>query len=113
MKIYQIHETGGQYEDYFDYIVGTYLHKDKAEIDMQILIDKEELRRQEYEKCQSCPIGNLDLNVDTIEAMRSICQEYCDSSQIFEQLYDEYVCENEAIYWDDRGYHITEIEVIE
>ena len=26
-KIYQIHERGGAYEDYFDYIVGSYLHK--------------------------------------------------------------------------------------
>lgn len=28
-KIYQIHERGGAYEDYFDYIVGSYLHKKK------------------------------------------------------------------------------------
>lgn len=26
-KIYQIHELGGEYEDNFDNIVGSYLHK--------------------------------------------------------------------------------------
>lgn len=112
MKIYQIHETGGQYEDYFDYIVGTYLHKDKAEIAMQILIDKEELRRQEYEKCQFCPIGDLDLNADTVEVMRGACQKYCNHSQIYEALYG-FECENEASYRDEVDYYLKEIEVIE
>ena len=31
IKIYQIHEKGGGCEDNFDYIVGSYLHKEKAE----------------------------------------------------------------------------------
>ena len=30
MKIYQIHEYGGELEDKFDYIVGSYLSEERA-----------------------------------------------------------------------------------
>lgn len=33
--IYQIHEKGGGCEDNFDYIVGSYLHKEKAERELE------------------------------------------------------------------------------
>ncbi len=39
--IYQIHERGGEYEDRFDYVVGSYLHKEKAERELKRLVDEE------------------------------------------------------------------------
>ncbi len=34
-KIYQIHKMSGEYEDYCDVIVGSYLHKEKAERELE------------------------------------------------------------------------------
>jgi hypothetical protein len=112
MKIYQIHEFGGQWEDYYDYIVGTYLHKDRAELEMKKLVDTEEAHQKRYEKCQNCPIGDLDLQEDTFDAMKDACSTYCNRSQIYEELYG-FGCENEEHYWDNNNYKIKEVEVIE
>ena len=30
MKIYQLHERGGEWEDYYDYIRGSFLRKERA-----------------------------------------------------------------------------------
>lgn len=112
MKIYQIHETGGQWEDYFDYIVGTYLHKDRAESEMQKLVDKEECRRKGRRKCRGCPINHTNSVDDSLEAMQKACSEYCNVADIQEDS-DYCYCENEVTHWDDNDYHIKEIEVIE
>ena len=40
MTIYHLHRKGWRYEDYYDWIIGTYLNKTKAETDRQILLDK-------------------------------------------------------------------------
>ena len=52
--IYQIHERGGAYEDFFDYIVGSYLHKEKAEREkerdaLESIIRKKESKISELE----------------------------------------------------------------
>ena len=31
MKIYQLHKFGGEWEDSYDYIIGSYLRKERAE----------------------------------------------------------------------------------
>lgn len=47
--IYQIHEMSGEYEDYRDTIVGSYLRKDRAEEVIKTLRDKEdEKKRTKY-----------------------------------------------------------------
>ena len=30
MKIYQVHKSGGEWEDYYHYIVASYLHEENA-----------------------------------------------------------------------------------
>lgn len=52
MKIYQIHEWGGEWEDRYDYIVSSYLSKEKAEA------EKERLEKEQagIMKCNECPI---------------------------------------------------------
>lgn len=112
MKIYQIHECGGQWEDSFDIIVGTYLYKDRAELEMQKLVDKEKKFQELYEKCQNCPIGDLDLQADNFEEMKHMCSTYCGHSQIFEEQYG-YGCENEVVWQEETRYNLKEIEVIE
>lgn len=110
MLIYQIHEYGGQWEDSFDRIVGTYLHKDRAELEMQKLVDAEKICQELYEKCQNCPIGDLDLQEDTFEEMRHACSTYCGHSQIYEEQYG-CGCENEAVWREEAYYYIEEVDV--
>lgn len=115
MKIYQIHEIGGEYEDYFNYIVGTYLYKDKAELEMRKLIEIEEARQNKYAKCQNCPVNDFDIIADDrFDVICKACQEYCDNADIIEDdEYDEFFCKNQAMYWDDKNYELKEVEVIE
>ena len=36
MKIYQLHEYGGQWEDSFDYIIDSYLKKERAVLNLRL-----------------------------------------------------------------------------
>ena len=112
MKIYQIHETGGEYEDYFDRTVGTYLHQSRAEAEMSKLVNQEECRRKGRRKCRKCPINHANSVNDGLEAMQKACSEYCNIADIQEDE-DYCYCEHEVISWDDYEYCIEEIEVIE
>lgn len=40
MKIYQIHNIGGEYEDAYDVIVGTYLRRESAEKALKFFQDE-------------------------------------------------------------------------
>ena len=115
MKIYQIHEFSGAYEDFRDYIVGTYLHKDRAEKEMQALIENEGVHLRTYEKCLECPIEDLEVvGDDALEVMRKTCAKYCDQAQIYEDVYG-FECENNAANYfeDEKIYELKEVEVIE
>ena len=112
MKIYQIHETGGQWEDYFDCIVGTYLHKDRAESEKIKLEQKEKTRQERYKKCNNCPILDDDLQADTLEYAQHTCRNYCSNAQILEDKFG-YDCENYEGSWHESSFRIDEIEVIE
>ena len=112
MKIYQIHETVGQWEDYFDYIVGTYLHKDRAESEVQKLVTKEVDRQERYRKCSNCPIIDNDLQSDTLEYAQHACSNYCSNAQIYEDKFG-YDCENYEGNYDNSSFRIDEVEVEE
>ena len=47
-KIYQIHEMGGEYEDRFDNIIGSYLRPELADAELEKLIDAEKDRMTCY-----------------------------------------------------------------
>ena len=78
MKIYQIHEYGGFWEDRFDDIVGSYLSEEKA------LAEKERLEKEEgsyikqMEKCSKCPLYNRNRNINDVG-------KYCDNYEPFEE----------------------------
>lgn len=57
MKIYEVHETGGEYEDYFDHIVARYLTKESAETKKSELIKAYKANMEQYEKCRLCPLS--------------------------------------------------------
>lgn len=106
MKIYQIHKWGGQWEDSYDYIVGSYLHKEKAEMQKLRLEAEEQGLRNQSKKCNECPylydyfVGNEKL------------LEYCPRPDL-EEYADGIDCANYYQLWDESDFKIKEIEVEE
>ena len=111
--IYQIHEMSGEYEDYRDTVIGSYLRRERAEEILKILLDKEEERRERALKCQSCPVHDRGCT------NRLIIGEYCkDFNDAYAQDDDEeyLFCKNEYCSYpgfDNRYYRIDEVEVEE
>ena len=111
MKIYQIHEYGGELEDYRDYVVGSYLLYEKANAEKERLEHEEEQLR----KCGSCPLYfcpdncNYDCE-DCLDYRVEKAKEYCD---MYEYSEDKDRCTNRCFRFYDINYRIEEVEVIE
>lgn len=109
MKIYQIHKYGGEWEDSFDYIVNSYLSKDKAVAEKERL----ELEEEERQKCNSCPLYFCEVDCDSnceecekhkIERTQKYCDRYKPESNS---------CANCDYRFYDSFFKIEEVEVIE
>lgn len=114
MKIYQIHEYGGEWEDKYDYIVGSYLSEKKA------IIKKEQLEKEEKirQKCNSCPLyycqeecdnncdGCLDRSIQKIKT-------YCNKYEPFNKKEGSMKCINFTHNYEESYFRIEEVEVIE
>lgn len=115
MKIYQIHEYGGEWGDKYDFIVASYLSKEKAIAEKERLKKEQEDFIKQVEKCYECPLYNKDRNINDVG-------KYCDDYEPFEEgvhdpdEYDESdLCVNYTYRYslDDSLYRIEEVEVIE
>lgn len=128
MKIYQIHKSGGEWEDYYDIIVASYVNEDKAEARLKELKEEQLKHEEQSKKCSECPVVNQScsicehlqiccVNFDKCDveycnerALRLV-EEYCDN---YSNIEDEYLsCENECWYTDNCSYRIEVVEVIE
>ena len=126
MKIYQIHEYGGEYEDKFDIIHSTYLNHEKA----NSVMEKLKSRLSDCKICDHCVVYNdcPDLcgyddcsdceNDKCISIRKKYVEEHCDKADIVidEDEYEKYlICKNKVVsnYYDDSDYKIEEEEVIE
>lgn len=107
-KIYQIHRLSGQDEDFSDYIVCSYLHKEKAEIELQKL---NEALKEYYalcKRCEGCP-ARFGCSVEDTDSVKDICPEFSynedeDSLIVF--------CRNSMFMYEDNiSYKIEEIDV--
>ena len=115
MKIYQIHEYSGSYEDFCDRIVGTYLLEPKAKVEKERL----EAIEAEREKCRQCPL--YVCNDDNKDFCNNDCGESCHKHILSNigKYCDKYVddgdehCKNHDWHCDDCTYEIKEVEVIE
>lgn len=121
MKIYQIHKYGGEWEDYHDYIVASYLLEEKA------LVEKEQLEKEEeyLRKCNSCPLyycwDDCDEKCEecrkhTIERTKKYCDRYepFDKDKHDLEEHDESEkCVNYYSHFDDYYFRIEEVDVIE
>lgn len=101
MKIYQVIEFSGEYEDYYEFVIGTFLNKEKATIKMNNQIEKQKSLEKKYKKCMECEFDETRLNKECFK-------HFYDEGITFE----DYHCDN-CIYVEEKDYKIKEFEVIE
>ena len=109
MKIYQLHEYGGEWEDAFDHIVGSYLRKERAEEEKIKAEAKEKELIEHGKKCRECPFLESHLSINELFPLYS---DYCSEAQLEE---DEYGinCDNYDGPWCEIIFAIKEVEVEE
>ena len=110
-KIYQIHERGGAYEDRFDHIVGSYLHKGKAERELEKFNDALNERHARYQKCSNCS-AQFGCSASDIDRIR----ERCDRFSAEDEDDGSFIgfCKNAVCSYDrDTRYIIEEVGVDE
>ena len=112
MVIYQIHEHSGEYEDYRDRIVGSYLNEEKAKARKEELEHIEAEKQAKSDHCSGCPIDDTDTMSEDLDTVVLICSKYCSNAKITEDVYG-YECENYYSTWYEAAYKIEEVEVIE
>ena len=111
MKIYQLHKYGGEWEDYRNYIIGSYLHKERAEEEMAKAQD-EELQKIRFSKqCASCPWREDD--IEDNKTLADLMRQHCDYSDIRCDDEGELFCNNFYFHWIDNRFNIEEVEVEE
>ena len=105
--IYQIHEKGGEYEYRFDYIVGSYLHKEKAERELEKFNDALNKRHARYQKCSNCS-AQFVCSVDEIDKIRKRCDRFASGDYESSILF----CKNAVDSYDESvRYEVEEVDV--
>ena len=110
-KIYQIHERGGTYEDRFDHIVGSYLHKEKAERELEKFNDALNERHARYQKCSNCS-AQFGCSASEIDRIRERCDRFSAEDEDDESFIG--FCKNSVCSYDrDTRYGIEAVGVDE
>ena len=110
MKIYQLHEYKGEWEDFSDYIIGSYLRKERAEEEKAKAEAEENESREQSKKCYYCPF--LDEDCSIIDKLLLEYSDYCSQADLIETDYG-IDCLNSYSYWDEATFDIKEVEVEE
>ena len=109
--MYQIHERSGAYEDRFDHIVGSYLHKEKAERELEKFNDALNERHARYQKCSNCS-AQFGCSVDEIDKIRKRCDRFSAEDEDDESFIG--FCKNAVCSYDrDTRYGIEAVGVDE
>ena len=108
MKIYQLHRYSGEWEDYRDRIIGSYLRKERAEEEKAKAEAEERKLKEQSNKCYDCPyLYDSYLTNDELLS-------YCSMAKLEKNEYnDDIDCRNYMTHWDDNYFKIEEVEVEE
>lgn len=107
--IYQIHEKGGEYEDCFDHIVGSYLRKEKAERELEKFNDALNERHARYQECSNCS-AQFGCSADEVDKVRKRCDRF--ASEDYESFI--WFCKNAMDSYDESvRYEVEEVDVDE
>lgn len=106
MKIYQVHRSGGEWEDYYNCIVASYLHEENAMKKKEELEEKQSKRIEQSKKCDECYSYYY----------KDIGFEHCDEECFVKGLdYEgEIFCKNKDsvyMYLDMENYFVETIEI--
>nr|DAM46358.1 MAG TPA: hypothetical protein [Bacteriophage sp.] len=110
MIIYQIHKYEGDYEDYSDTIVSSYLDYNKALSEKERLEQEELSLREQGKKCAECPYISGCWSI--IKGLTNIHSDYCNEASLENTEYGV-ECDNYFSHWDDVTFEIVEVDVIE
>lgn len=111
MKIYQLHEHSGEWEDYRDRIIGSYLRKERAEEEKTKAEAREKEAMEQSKKCNRCPFLE-DAFSPNIDHLLGKHPNYCDKVQLSAGDYG-IDCDNFYLHWNDADFEIQEVEVEE
>lgn len=106
--IYQIHKISGEYEDYLDAIIGSYLHKERAERELEKLNDELNERHSYYQKCLNCS-AQFGCSASEVGKIR----ESCDYFETEEEEPLVGFCKNAVYSYENTYYEMKEVEVEE
>jgi hypothetical protein len=110
MKIYQLHSYSGEWEDFRDIIIGSYLSKERAEGE-KLKVEAKERELAEYGKrCCNCPL--LEHAFQNIEDLLVEYPDYCNEAKLRQSEYG-IICDNYYMHWDEASFKIKEVEVEE
>ena len=108
MKIYQLHKYSGEWEDFRDHIIGSYLRKERAKEEKAKSEAREKELVEQSNKCDACPY--LYDSYITNEKLLS----YCTKAKLEKNEYgDDMDCVNYSTHWDEATFKIEEVEVEE
>ena len=114
MNIYQLHKCSGEWEDYRDYIAGTYLREERAEEEKAKAEAKENELVEHSKRCCNCPfLDTFDTSPSDINDLLSKHPDYCSKAKLFNDEEYGIDCENFYQHWDRSHYYINEVEVEE
>lgn len=112
MKIYQVHEYGGEWEDSFDRIVKSTTKKEKAEGWKKWFEDEFKRTLESSRHCYHCPLG-MDDEV-TPERLMEYCPRISETDLKITGSREVIDCDNyEFVYEENQQYKIEEVEVEE
>lgn len=110
MKIYQLHKYSGEWEDFCDRIIGSYLRKERAEEEKVKAEAREKALIEHGRKCSRCPF--IEEPFDKLDILMSEYFDYCTKAKLKDSEYGM-DCENYFSHWDDCTFDIKEVEVEE
>lgn len=116
MKIYQLHKYAGEYEDFYDRIIGSYLRKERAEEEKTKAEAKEKSLIEKSEKCSECPfVWDYDSSITNIDDFHNFYAEhpnYC-NEMVLRDGFDGIYCDNFYSHYEEEHFEIEEVEVEE
>lgn len=105
MKIYLLWEAYGEYEDYREKIIGCYLTKERASQAEKEKENEENLKKQQYHRCQGC----LAYYSDDFSENDIDCKDLVFKKDNWNGCY----CENQPWSYEPTRYWVEEMEAIE
>ena len=109
MTIYQLHKYSDNIDRFRDYIIGSYLRKERAEEEKAKAEAKEKDLREHGKRCINCPF--IEFEPSGLQELLAEYPDYCSEAKLEETEYG-IKCDNYYIHWKN-AFKIEELEVEE